>query len=196
MRFAKLSVGGLTAVAGLSLSSKVLQAKQETENQDNDNKAKEGKLPNVYFILKQGNSLIGTIVMELRSDIVPKTSENFRNVFHRNSSHSESVMCRVLCTGEHSFGYKFTNFHRVVPGFMVQGGDVLRLRGTCSKSIYNGGGHFRDENFVLNHDQPGVLSMANRGPHTNGSQFFILTAPAPHLGQWCASLIIFFFITF
>ena len=98
-----------------------------------------------------------------------------------NKSHKSKPVVRVLCTGEHSYGYKFTTFHRVVPGFVIQGGDVLRLKGTCSKSIYNAGGHFRDENFTLSHDQPGLLSMANKGPHTNGSQFFILTAPAPHL---------------
>ena len=92
-------------------------------------------------------------------------------------------MARILCRGDHSYGYKFTNFHRVVPGFIIQGGDVLRLKGTCSKSIYNGGGYFPDENFQLHHDEAGVLSMANKGPDTNGSQFFILTGPAPHLGS-------------
>ena len=92
-------------------------------------------------------------------------------------------MARILCRGDHSYGYKSTSFHRVVPGFIIQGGDVLRLKGTCSKSIYNGGGYFPDENFELKHDEAGVLSMANKGPHTNGSQFFILTGPAPHLGS-------------
>ena len=92
-------------------------------------------------------------------------------------------MARILCRGDESYGYKFTSFHRVVPGFVIQGGDVLRLKGTCSKSIYNGGGYFPDENFELKHEEAGVLSMANKGPHTNGSQFFILTRPAPHLGS-------------
>ena len=73
-----------------------------------------------------------------------------------------------------------------MPGFIIQGGDVLRLKGTCSKSIYNGGGYFPDENFELKHEEAGVLSMANKGPHTNGSQFFILTGPAPHLGSGLA----------
>ena len=95
-------------------------------------------------------------------------------------------MGRILCRGDHSYGYKFTGFRRVVPGFIIQGGDVLRLKGTCSKSIYNGGGYFPDENFELKHEEAGVLSMANKGPHTNGSQFFILTGPAPHLGSGSA----------
>merc|ERR1711915_11708 len=84
------------------------------------------------------------------------------------------------CTGEFGYGYKFSYFHRIIPGFMVQGGDVDRLKGTSSRSIY-GGRYFPDENFTLMHDQEGLLSMANKGPNTNGSQFFITTAPAPHL---------------
>ncbi|XP_021241242.1 NK-tumor recognition protein isoform X6 [Numida meleagris] len=127
--------------------------------------------PQCFFDIEINREPVGRIMFQLFSDICPKTCKNF--------------LC--LCSGEKGIGkttgkklcYKGTTFHRVVKNFMIQGGDFSEGNGKGGESIY--GGYFKDENFILKHDRAFLLSMANRGKHTNGSQFFITTKPAPHL---------------
>ncbi|XP_026984455.1 ranBP2-like and GRIP domain-containing protein 4 isoform X4 [Sagmatias obliquidens] len=119
--------------------------------------------PVVFFDVCADDEPLGRITMELFSNIVPQTAENFR----------------ALCTGEKGFGFKNSIFHRVIPNFVCQGGDITKHDGTGGRSIY--GDKFEDENFDVKHTSPGLLSMANRGQDTNNSQFFITLKKAEHL---------------
>uniref|UniRef100_A0A8C5IG62 E3 SUMO-protein ligase RanBP2 n=1 Tax=Junco hyemalis TaxID=40217 RepID=A0A8C5IG62_JUNHY len=119
--------------------------------------------PVVYFEVSADDEPLGHITMELFANIVPRTAENFR----------------ALCTGEKGFGFKNSRFHRIVTDFVCQGGDITNHDGTGGRSIY--GTAFEDENFIVKHTGPGLLSMANKGRDTNNSQFFITLKKAEHL---------------
>jgi peptidylprolyl isomerase len=119
--------------------------------------------PVVYFDIEIDDDSRGRLVMELFRHVLPRTAQNFLS----------------LCSNEHGFGFRSSYFHRIIPGFMAQGGDFEKSNGTGGYSIY--GDKFDDEGFPFRHDRPGLLSMANSGPNTNGSQFFMTFVPCPHL---------------
>jgi len=141
-----------------------------TDKEDTIYPNSNGDNPHVYFTIKQGDSELGRVIMQLYADITPKTAENFR----------------ALCTGEKGntksgkpLHFKGCAFHRVIKDFMIQGGDFTNGDGTGGESIY--GERFNDENFKIKHTEGGLLSQANAGPNTNGSQFFITSRATPHL---------------
>lgn len=150
----KIPLNILFRVILFVLSSNIFSKKKSTSSPH---------IMKTFFEIEADGTKLGRIEFELYNDVVPKTAENFR----------------ALCTGEKGFGYKGCGFHRVIPNFMIQGGDFTHHNGTGGKSIY--GAKFPDEKFDKKHTKAGLLSMANAGPNTNGSQFFITTVETPWL---------------
>ena len=131
------------------------------------------KRPHVWFDLQMEDRVLGRVTFELFGDLCPKTAENFRRLCVGD------ILGRVSKKAKKPLKYEGSAFHRIIPGFMIQGGDFDFANGTGGESIY--GSSFDDENFLMNHDKSGMLSMANSGKHTNASQFFITLKEAPHL---------------
>jgi cyclophilin family peptidyl-prolyl cis-trans isomerase len=141
----------------------LMQKKLEMQKMRQEKEKKKPKEDLVYMDIGINDQKLGRIIIKLFSDVVPKTCHNFR----------------TLCNNNKKLSYKNAPFHRIIKDFMLQGGDFTNENGTGGMSIY--GNKFEDENFDIPHDQPYLLSMANSGPNTNGSQFFITTSETPHL---------------
>ncbi len=156
INYNELTIFGYTLLKNPDLLEKKIESNSESESAKSEIPIKNNHI--FLEILVNGDK--GVVVCELYDDVVPKTAHNFR---------------QLILEGK----YNNTQFHRIIKDFMIQGGDFTKGDGTGGVSIY--GDKFDDENFALKHDSAGILSMANAGPNTNGSQFFITTQEAPHL---------------
>ena len=167
----QLQMGGLSVGDPTKKKENNLPIPLNNEIIEQDNKKEEVKMDktgNIYpfFDVFIGDDFAGRITFELIDDVAPKTCQNFRYLCSKGFNSEEPA-------------YQNTIFHRIIKDFMIQGGDFTNHNGTGGYSIY--GDKFDDESFELKHNQPGMLSMANSGPNSNGSQFFITTKEAPHL---------------